>query len=850
MSLHFFSDFASDAVVRALGWTLLHTLWQAAVVALLLAVLTRFLRRARASTRYGLSAGALLLVPVLAAVTFGLAYEPVAETGPRLTVMTLAAEPSFAALTPTAPTPITPSLTEAAELTVRAAAARLEPWLPLLVAAWTLGLALMLIRLGGGLVVVRRLRRVGVAAVPAAWQARTAALAERLNVRQSVMLLESASVRGPVAVGWLKPVVLLPVGLVAGLPAAQLEAVLAHELAHIRRHDYVLNLLQAVVEAGFFFHPAIWWMSALVRQEREHCCDDLAVRALGGDARPLARALAALAAWESAAVETPAALPRLTLAATGGALLTRVRRLLVPSAAAAARPAGGALAGGGAVALTLLLVLTLSALLRVPLPVQAAVPTEPDFSEAPEMIMEEPPVMGIPADSTKNKRAKVRIERRSSSTTTSTSNDDGDSPSLILVKDKKNRLREVYVDGKKVPADRVAEYQPYVDEALSEQKENRREPVTEQDLAAARETLKDAQRSANRAEREIDRRANREIIRRGNRDVQIHIDGPRAEVNGKVINIDSIEAKIGSTIEEAFAGIDFHNFNFSVNDDEGGSVQFESRCPTPPVPPIPPTPPTPATPPTPPAPPTPPTPPTAPRAPKTGDAKSRQQYDQRMSAYDKQMQAYSKRMAAYGQQMEAYGRKMEEYGRQQQQQAAAPVAPGRFRQIGPRRNSRTSTAAPNTREWQQAQREAQQDRAEALRDAAQDREEALRDAQQERDEALREANRERTEALRQAAEDRREAARDRAQAQRDAAQARRDAQQAARDEQRAGQLGDALRQDGLIGANDRSYSVGFENGNLTVNDKPVPDNLRPKYEKLLGVPADSKGTTMRIQVND
>ena len=114
----------------------------------------------------------------------------------------------------------------------------------------------------------------------------------------------------PTVVGWLRPAVILPVAALANLSPAQVEAVLAHELAHIRRHDYLVNLFQTLAETLLFYHPAVWWLSARIRTEREHCCDDVAV-AVSGDAVGYARALAELEAWR---VGTPG----MALAATGG----------------------------------------------------------------------------------------------------------------------------------------------------------------------------------------------------------------------------------------------------------------------------------------------------------------------------------------------------------------------------------------------------------------------------------------------------------------------------------------------------------------------------------------------------
>ena len=151
----------------------------------------------------------------------------------------------------------------------------------------------------------------------------------------------------PTVIGWLKPVVLLPASALAGLAPNQMEAILAHELAHIRRHDYIVNLLQTVVETLLFYHPAVWWLSRRIRAERENCCDDLAV-SLCGDPVAYAAALAELEGLRSTTGE-------LVLAATGGSLLQRVRRLLgVPTHAGRAP---GWLAAG----LALLVVISMSA---------------------------------------------------------------------------------------------------------------------------------------------------------------------------------------------------------------------------------------------------------------------------------------------------------------------------------------------------------------------------------------------------------------------------------------------------------------------------------------------------------
>jgi hypothetical protein len=185
---------------------------------------------------------------------------------------------------------------------------------------WILGAAGFGVRLIGGWWQARRLTERNVVPLGEPWTGRLRELAHRLEVSRPVRLLESAAISAPLVLGWLRPVILMPVGLVTNLSPGEVGAILAHELSHLRRHDYLVNLAQRVTEALLFYHPAVWWVSEHIRTERENCCDDLAALAVG-DGRVVARALVALA-------ERNVGIPALALAADGGALGERVRRLL------------------------------------------------------------------------------------------------------------------------------------------------------------------------------------------------------------------------------------------------------------------------------------------------------------------------------------------------------------------------------------------------------------------------------------------------------------------------------------------------------------------------------------------
>jgi beta-lactamase regulating signal transducer with metallopeptidase domain len=294
-----------SALATATAQALMHFLWQGALVGLAAWMTLSFLERAKASPRYAVALGALLL---MAALPFATAFR-LAGNLPRTAQTAVSA----------APLPAVP-IVQASEpsggpATVRTFGASLLPWI---LNVWLAGVAALSLVHLGGFRRVRHLSRQG-RPVEEALQALARDLSHRLGIRRAVTLLESATVTVPATVGWLRPVVLVPASALTGLTPHQLEAILAHELAHVRRHDYLVNLFQTAVETLLFYHPAVWWVSAQVRRERENCCDDLAVTVCG-DRLGYARALVEMEGLRAA--------PRLALAASGGSLAGRVRRLL------------------------------------------------------------------------------------------------------------------------------------------------------------------------------------------------------------------------------------------------------------------------------------------------------------------------------------------------------------------------------------------------------------------------------------------------------------------------------------------------------------------------------------------
>ena len=323
--------------VERLGWTLVHFLWQGLSIAVLYAAARRAVGRTSSpQARYLLACAALAAMMAAPLATWGL-MRPLSDASPDAAYRIRSAPP--AAFT----TGIAAPAASPASVRATVSGVRSQRFLPWVVMVWFFGAAAFWVRLMGGWVVAARMRSVLVRRAPPEWQETLRELGARIGLSRPVRLLVSALVQVPAAVGWLRPVVLVPVGALSGLPAEHLEALLLHELAHIRRHDYLVNILQSVAEALLFYHPAVWWVSGHIRAERELCCDDVAV-SVSGDALTYARALAQLESYRPAHLGA-------AIAANGGSLADRIARLLGQS-----RPAVRTGLGPGVLAVAILLV--------------------------------------------------------------------------------------------------------------------------------------------------------------------------------------------------------------------------------------------------------------------------------------------------------------------------------------------------------------------------------------------------------------------------------------------------------------------------------------------------------------
>jgi beta-lactamase regulating signal transducer with metallopeptidase domain len=301
-------------LAQAIGWALLHLLWQATIVAGVLAAVLSLIPRRSANARYAAACAALTIVFAMFVATAWRSYDPYV---PPVAAGSEETQPAKIAISQV-PVVLVAIAAESWRDRMFAMVGSARQALPSIVAIWLAGVVFLSSRLLVSWMRARRLIGTGAVDAGSEWQRVAARLSDALGLRKAVRLLESAAVEVPSVIGSLRPVILLPASTLTGLTPEQIEMVLAHELAHIRRHDFLVNLLQAVVETLMFYHPAVWWMSRRVRIERENCCDDMAV-AVCGNPIQYARALTRLEELRSA--------PSLLVAANGGSLLDRIRRI-------------------------------------------------------------------------------------------------------------------------------------------------------------------------------------------------------------------------------------------------------------------------------------------------------------------------------------------------------------------------------------------------------------------------------------------------------------------------------------------------------------------------------------------
>ena len=300
---------------HAVGWTLIHSLWQAVIVSGLVFMLLRCIPSKFSQLRYGIACAGLSLTVFASVFTFiyltqGSHEQNAFEHSLVFEKAQLKSEEVQQAFSPR-------KILSSVQLT-------LQPYMPVVLFVWCFGATLFMLRMVGGWWYVSRLQAEATP-LPNEWHKVLQYLAQQLKINSVVSLAQSTRIHAPIVIGFIKPVVLIPAGMISGLSTEQIETIFIHELAHIRRHDYLINLMQSFVEALFFFNPFVWMLSGTIRREREYCCDDTVL--IKGNPLAYAHALARL---EEARLSK--AMFALALAENKNQLLNRIKRIMEKSA--------------------------------------------------------------------------------------------------------------------------------------------------------------------------------------------------------------------------------------------------------------------------------------------------------------------------------------------------------------------------------------------------------------------------------------------------------------------------------------------------------------------------------------
>ena len=271
--MNYFNQLLPNELVYSLGWTIFHSIWQGILSAFIILIGFLFAEKNNSKLRYGIATASLFFFLFCTIITFVYHFEKIS----------MATTTSVASVTST-----TPAGNENLFLMIDNEKSVFENLknifennLPLIVMLWFVGMFLFTLKISGGIYFLHKMRKSGLVELSDAWKNVIIKLQTRLNFSKKIQVFESSKTIVPLAFGIIKPVILLPLGIINGMSQTQIESIIIHELAHLRRNDYLVNIIQCFTESIFFYHPAIWWISSVMRDERENCCDDITIQITG-----------------------------------------------------------------------------------------------------------------------------------------------------------------------------------------------------------------------------------------------------------------------------------------------------------------------------------------------------------------------------------------------------------------------------------------------------------------------------------------------------------------------------------------------------------------------------------------
>ncbi|MEQ9287503.1 MAG: M56 family metallopeptidase [Cyclobacteriaceae bacterium] len=287
--MNWLSEYISEAMIQALGMTFLHSIWQGVLAGFLVSIAFYVVKYKRADLRYNISMGVMVVFFLAVCSTFTIYYERIPDLYTENALPQIELEDQMGISDPTV---LGDRIVPDAKM-FDAVFDFLSQHADVLVSFWLIGIVLLSVRFAGGFLYIRKLRNTGLTHVPDEWQFKLEELSLSLGLNKLPSFHESSLVTSPIAFGYIKPMILFPLGMLTSMPVQHLDAMLVHELIHVKNSDYLTNLLLSVIEILLFFNPAIWWLSGVIRAEMEHRCDDAAV-ALTGSKMHYAYALVAM----------------------------------------------------------------------------------------------------------------------------------------------------------------------------------------------------------------------------------------------------------------------------------------------------------------------------------------------------------------------------------------------------------------------------------------------------------------------------------------------------------------------------------------------------------------------------
>jgi len=531
------SDLLNENIVNAIGWTIFHILWQGFVLAFLISLLLRILNHKSSQIRYLISLSSLVIIVGLSILNFTSNYDTLDLVKDNQdfiqTNKTLGSLDS----------PFTAFDNLDKEVTTSAIIKNLfrkidtlSAYFPSIVSLWFVGVLVFLIRFIFSFLYTSRLRTTGVSNIQSENMQIFNNIKNNLHVKRTVRFIESTLIKVPVVLGYLKPVVLVPAEILSGMPMNQIEAIVAHELAHIRRNDYIINVIQTIIETVFFFHPAVWYLSSKINNERENCCDDIALTVCD-DSLIYAKALVS--------VQDLSLRNQYVAVAFSGRkkhLLNRIKRMIM-------KPKGKTNFTDKIIAATIILsaIVALSFTYTAEYPSERGLlneiiesnsiekteltnpsePTQPEVPTKPSIVEKiNPPEIITVKDTTKDlhiRGEQYDIDNNTISKVTRTKNGKKEEMKFTL---KNGKVTELYVDGKKVPDSEYGKYQSEIDVIID-------------DLKDAKIDIKKAMKEIENLDIEIIRHEMEEAMQ----DLDIDIKAAQEDIKRAMENVEMVDVE-------------------------------------------------------------------------------------------------------------------------------------------------------------------------------------------------------------------------------------------------------------------------------------------------------------------